>query len=135
MWLLNADQSFVAIPQEPCGYVLDPTHINADMLALAITQKVVKVPFASPADGRGFSIARQLRSLAPNLPMIATGHLTPDQARHAFQSGFTAIALKDELVQRHTEDAWRTALSTAVSTLYHRLDAHTTVWHARHLAA
>ncbi|GAB5375633.1 MAG: hypothetical protein AcusKO_20950 [Acuticoccus sp.] len=114
MWLLKSDGT-LAETDGPAGDV----EIAADA-AIVEVPKVpsIAVTFSATADGRGFSIARQLRARGFRGVLTAAGPLIPDQARHAFQSGFDAIAIEAERLARHGEGAWRDAIAHSVSELY-----------------
>lgn len=114
MWLLKSDGT-LAETEEPAGAV----EIAAD----AGLVEVPKVPslvvrFGGTADGRGFSVARQLRARGFRGRLTAAGPLIPDQARHAFQSGFDAIAIEAERLARHGAEAWQNAIAHSVRELY-----------------
>nr|WP_232372373.1 DUF934 domain-containing protein [Acuticoccus mangrovi] len=79
---------------------------------------VVTIRFGGAMDGRGFSTANRLRAEGYDGRLIAAGPLMPDQARHAFQSGFDAVLVSDAQVQRQGEDAWRNAIHRSVQELY-----------------
>lgn len=66
----------------------------------------IHVPFPSFADGRGFSIARELRRLGYTGTLRATGHVIADQYAHARRVGFDEVAISDELAARQPEDQW-----------------------------
>ena len=89
--------------------------------------------FPSAADGRGFSYARRARrERGEGFRIIATGNLMPDQARMAFQCGFSEIHLDDELVSRHGEEAWRHATNVAPDQLYTKSGKAPSIWDERH---
>lgn len=68
----------------------------------------ISVPFAKFSDGRGFSIARLLRSEHGFRGEIrATGHVIPDQALHLLRAGFDTV----ELVGDRSVQQWSDALS------------------------
>ncbi|MEM0908339.1 MAG: DUF934 domain-containing protein [Pseudomonadota bacterium] len=113
MWLLKSDGSFGAM--DAPAEVEIPGDAAIDRVPVAHS---IAVLFGGTADGRGFSVARQLRARGYGGTLIATGPLIPDQARHAFQSGFDAIAITDERLERHGEGAWRDAAAVAVRELY-----------------
>ena len=73
--------------------------------------KTITVHFPAFTDGRGFSIARQLRRLGYEGDLIARGHLVPEQHLLARDTGFDAVAVPTELFERHTAKAWADALS------------------------
>jgi uncharacterized protein (DUF934 family) len=72
-------------------------HLNAD---------VIRVDFPSAADGRGFTIARQLRLMGFDGRLRAKGHVIADQYAMARRSGFDEVEISDELAQRQPEDQW-----------------------------
>ena len=80
MWLLKADGSFdsAILPAEAIEMAGD-TAVD-DLVPDA---SAVVVMFGGTADGRGFSVARQLRARGYAGIMVAAGPLIPDQARHA----------------------------------------------------
>ncbi len=56
----------------------------------------IAVPFTKFNDGRGFSVARLLRSEHNYRgEIIATGHTIPDQALHLLRSGFDMVEVAD----------------------------------------
>ena len=70
---------------------------RAAAVAAAIAGKhPIAVPFAKFNDGRGFSIARLLRSdQGFQGEILATGHTIPDQALHLLRSGFDTVEVAD----------------------------------------
>ena len=131
MWLLESDGTLHE--GEPEGTEADgadagfaPEHFNAPLtIRLGGTQ-----------DGRGFSLARRLRLKGHRGRLVAAGPLEPDQARHAFQSGFDAVAVEDAALARHGRAAWANALTVSVTVPYladptSRLGA-SGIWALRH---
>lgn len=97
------------------------------------------IRFGGTQDGRGFSLARRLRSRGYRGQLVAAGPLEPDQARHAFQCGFDVVSIEDATLERHGRDAWENALRRSVTDLYltdptSRLDGPG-LWASRHRAA
>jgi phosphoadenosine phosphosulfate reductase len=74
---------------------------------LGALERVV-VEFPAFRDGRGLSLAAQLREQGYEGELIAAGDLLPDQAQHLKRVGFDAVALNDDAV----EGEWTKALST-----------------------
>lgn len=68
--------------------------------------EVIAIPFPSFADGRGFSVARQLRQLGYAGTLRATGHLIADQYAHARRVGFDEVAISGEIAARQPENQW-----------------------------
>lgn len=68
--------------------------------------KLIVVPFASSADGRGFSLAAELRDLGFKNHIRAKGHIIVDQFRAALRSGFSDLEISDEQAERNPENQW-----------------------------
>ena len=96
--------------------VIDALHISNDTdletLAPALGRiETILIDFPAYADGRGFSLARQLRMrYGYEGLLIADGPLIPDQYAFALQCGFSAVRLDDETLKRHTIEDWYAAL-------------------------
>ena len=67
---------------------------------------LIRVDFPSFADGRGFTIARQLRLMGYGRRLRARGHVIADQYAMARRAGFDEVEISDELATRQTEDQW-----------------------------
>ncbi|GLQ19095.1 phosphoadenylyl-sulfate reductase [Algimonas porphyrae] len=69
------------------------------------------IEFAAFTDGRGFSLARILKSRHGYTGLlVADGQLIPDQFAFALQCGFDAVRIADSELGRHTPEAWDAAL-------------------------
>ena len=68
---------------------------------------LIRVDFPSFADGRGFTIARQLRLMGYDGVLRARGHVIADQYAMARRSGFDEVEISDDLATRQPEDQWR----------------------------
>ena len=113
MWLLESDGTLhrgeaggVEVDGADAGFA--PEHFDAP----------VAIRFGATQDGRGFSLARRLRLGGHRGRLVAVGPLEPDQARHAFQCGFDAVAVEDDALARHGRAAWAQALTISVTTSY-----------------
>jgi len=69
--------------------------------------EMVRVIFPSFADGRGFTLARDLRRLGYAGRLRATGHVLADQYAMARRAGFDEVEIDAELAARQPEDQWR----------------------------
>jgi len=69
--------------------------------------EAIRVDFPSFADGRGFTIARQLRLMGFTGRLRARGHVIADQYAMARRSGFDEVEISDELAKRQPEDEWK----------------------------
>ncbi|MEL6278104.1 MAG: DUF934 domain-containing protein [Pseudomonadota bacterium] len=67
---------------------------------------LIRIPFPSFADGRGFSLARQLRGLGYTGRLRASGHLISDQYKHARKVGFDEVEIDFDLATRQPEPHW-----------------------------
>lgn len=69
--------------------------------------KMVRVDFPSFADGRGFTIARQLRLAGYAGRLRAKGHVISDQYAMARRCGFDEVEISDDLAARQPEGEWQ----------------------------
>jgi uncharacterized protein (DUF934 family) len=67
---------------------------------------LVVIPFASSADGRGFSIAAALRTLGYKGHLRARGHILVDQFRAALRAGFDDVEISSTQAARNPESQW-----------------------------
>jgi uncharacterized protein (DUF934 family) len=67
---------------------------------------MIRIDFPSFADGRGFTIARQLRLMGYKGRLRARGHVIADQYAMARRSGFDEVQISDELAARQSEQDW-----------------------------
>lgn len=68
--------------------------------------RMIRVDFPSFADGRGFTIARQLRLMGYSGRLRARGHVLADQYAMARRSGFDEVEIDDALAARQPEPQW-----------------------------
>ncbi|MGF1476339.1 MAG: DUF934 domain-containing protein [Geminicoccaceae bacterium] len=83
----------------------DPADLAPNFERIAL----IRIPFPSFADGRGFSVAKRLRSLGYRGRLRAHGHVIADQYGLARSCGFDEIEIDDALAARQTEKQWRDA--------------------------
>ncbi len=67
---------------------------------------LIKVNFSSFSDGRGFTIARQLRSMGYKGRLRATGYIISDQYTMIRRSGFCEVEISNELAERQPQHQW-----------------------------
>jgi uncharacterized protein (DUF934 family) len=72
--------------------------------------ELIAIAFPAFSDGRGFSLAKQLRNAGFKGVLRARGALIPDQFRQAIACGFDEIELDDERLARQPLDHWLAAL-------------------------
>lgn len=87
----------------------------------------ITIPFPSFGDGRGFSLATQLRRLGFSGRLIAQGHVIADQYTHARRCGFDAVAISRHLAARQPEDQWTSQVPRINLTYQNRLHQATFV--------
>ncbi len=102
-----------ATPDQLAANSSDPVALDlgpdaqVESLAGKLTEVVlIRVAFPSFADGRGFSIARQLRLMGYNGRLRAAGHVIADQYAMARRSGFDEVEIGDDLAARQPEEQW-----------------------------
>jgi len=67
---------------------------------------LIRVNFPDFADGRGFTIARQLRLMNYRARLRAAGHLIADQYAMARRSGFDEVEITTDLAARQPQAQW-----------------------------
>jgi len=115
-----------------------PNDVDLDTLELAELTTIL-IDFPAFTDGRGFSIARQLRTQYDfKGELIADGPLIPDQYSMALQCGFDAVTVDQDTFARQSEANWRDAMAAFDLTYqrgYARLEtAATSIFDARQTA-
>lgn len=68
--------------------------------------QIIRVDFPTYSDGRGFTIARQLRLMGYNGRLRAKGHVISDQYAMARRCGFDEIEISEALAARQPESDW-----------------------------
>ena len=90
----------------PCRKVAEQWAVCAPLLDRLADVTVIRVAFPSFADGRGFTIARQLRRAGFAGRLRATGHVIADQYAMARRAGFDEVEIGDDLAARQPEAQW-----------------------------
>ncbi|UWQ16278.1 DUF934 domain-containing protein [Jannaschia sp. M317] len=78
----------------------------APLIARLPEVSAIRVAFPSSADGRGFSIARELRRAGYTGRLRAQGHVLADQYAMARRCGFDEVEIDDTLAARQPEPQW-----------------------------
>ena len=94
----RADTAALDLPSDT-----DPASLGGRLDDVAM----IRVAFPSFADGRGFTIARQLRLMGYRGRLRAAGHVIADQYAMARRAGFDEVEISDDLAARQPEDQWR----------------------------
>ncbi|MGJ8563760.1 MAG: phosphoadenylyl-sulfate reductase [Alphaproteobacteria bacterium] len=89
-----------------------PSDVDLEPLSLRLPRiQTILVNFTAFTDGRGFSIARELRKkYGYTGQLIAEGPLLPDQYVYALQCGFDAVKVDEGTYGRQSESHWFSAL-------------------------
>lgn len=117
------DQGFSDTPAANSACALDLAS-DADPAALAGQLDgipMIRVDFPSFADGRGFTIARQLRLMGYTGTLRARGHVIADQYAMARRAGFDEVEIDDDLAARQPEPQWRARTNWQAHDYQHRL--------------
>ncbi len=118
MTLLVTDAGFTPAADETFVPMADiATHTGAldlantdDPAALAAhfgNIGLIRIAFPAFNDGRGFTLARRLRTLGYTGRLRAHGHVIADQYTMARRSGFDEVEISDDLAARQPQDQWK----------------------------
>ena len=102
--ILVRDDGFHSVDAQPDA-VLAPDTAPAE-LADHIHRGLIAIEFPAMTDGRGFSLARQLRALGFAGRLRATGSLIADQYAMARRVGFDEVEITPALAARQPQDQW-----------------------------
>lgn len=80
------------------------------LIGLFETVAMIRIPFPSFADGRGFSLAKQCRQAGFKGRLRAKGHVIADQYGFARTCGFDEVEIDEELAKRQPEEQWLSRL-------------------------
>ena len=81
---------------------------------------LIRIPFPSSADGRGFSVASRLRDMGFAGRLRAQGHVIAEQYRKARGSGFDEVEIDDALAARQPEPQWRPVQTLSYQSRFRR---------------
>jgi len=82
-----------------------PADADPDAVPLQGVQ-IIRIPFASFADGRGFTLARRLRLRGYTGRLRAAGHVIADQYAMVRRSGFDEVEITADLAARQPQAQW-----------------------------
>ncbi len=101
--------SFVPLAANDCTALaldLPSDTVPSDVRERLSNVEAIRVDFPSFADGRGFTIASELRRMGFKGLLRAKGHLIADQYAMARRSGFDEVEIDEDLGARQPEDQW-----------------------------
>jgi uncharacterized protein (DUF934 family) len=70
------------------------------------TKTGIRITFATFGDGRGFSLAAQLRRMGFEGKLRAKGHIISEQYAMARRAGFDEVEISDTLAARQPAEQW-----------------------------
>ena len=115
-WSFDLDSArsiseFIASPYPDATVIVELDSRFTEISDLLHLISTIIIPFESFADGRFFSIARQLRqSYKYQQRIVAQGPMIADQYGLAIQCGIDAVLIDDELAIRQPIHLWQQAL-------------------------
>ncbi|MBK0326646.1 DUF934 domain-containing protein [Rhodobacteraceae bacterium F11138] len=83
-----------------------PSDTDPASVGLTTGLQMIRIDFPSFADGRGFTIARQLRLRGYRGRLRAKGHVLADQFSMARRCGFDEVEISDDLAARQSQPQW-----------------------------
>ncbi|MDC6472870.1 DUF934 domain-containing protein [Luminiphilus sp.] len=106
---INRDGFFSAVPDDHAIYqVLHVGDVASDdRIIQLLDQRAVRLKVDGFSDGRGFSVARQLRLHGFEGVIEVIGDLLPDQLPMAAAAGVDTILIRAEHAERCEEAQWR----------------------------
>lgn len=111
--LVSTDRAQATSDDAPLGLEIDPDADLEVLRPLFDRAELIAVRFPSFADGRGFSIARRLRSLGYRGRLRAAGHVIVDQYAFARACGFDEVEIDAASAARQPIALWRAAAAPA----------------------
>ncbi|MBV9111287.1 MAG: DUF934 domain-containing protein [Hyphomicrobiales bacterium] len=109
---ISADGPEVLARGDRLGVHLPNTAKLDEVWPLLDDVALISIEFPSFADGRGFSLARQLRQRGYRGQLRAFGPLIADQLRHALGCGFDEVETPEAVIARQPISQWGAALRT-----------------------
>jgi uncharacterized protein (DUF934 family) len=117
--IIMRDKGFMADDWDGTFWTADED-LNGDHLALDLGPEadlpaltghlariaLIRIRFASFADGRGFTLARRLRAMGYRGRLRAAGHVLADQYAMARRAGFDEVEIAPAMATRQPEDQW-----------------------------
>ena len=93
----------------PIGLIIENTSNAAVFQSLFDSIQLIVIEFPAIMDGRGYSLAENIRRLGYQRELRARGEIISDQYHHLIACGFDSVEITDQIADRHTELEWRKA--------------------------
>ncbi|GAA3878010.1 DUF934 domain-containing protein [Celeribacter arenosi] len=84
-----------------------PSDTAPEDLSAHLSADAIRIDFPSFSDGRGFTLARLLRTYGFTGRLRARGHVIADQYAMARRSGFDEVEISDDLAARQPQEQWQ----------------------------
>jgi len=81
----------------------DPTRLSNRLADIAL----IRIAFPAFNDGRGFTLARRLRTMGYTGRLRAAGPVIADQYAMFRRTGFDEVEIPDEMAARQPQDQWQ----------------------------
>lgn len=122
MMIVVTDNGFMTADEGNNGVLrLENTAVAGDVMNRLEGVTRIEIEFPSFADGRGYSLAMELRRAGFTGHLRAAGHLIADQYAHARRCGFDDIAISEADAERQPESQWLEQLGQIDATYQRRL--------------
>ncbi|MGB0798835.1 MAG: DUF934 domain-containing protein [Planktomarina sp.] len=121
----HLDLGFTTIDDAQDGQPIDLPS-DCDPMSLhnqVLTAPAIRIDFPTSHDGRGFTIAAQLRRMGYKGRLRARGQVLADQYAMARRSGFDEVEISNDLATRQPEDQWLARANWQAHSYQNRLRA------------
>ena len=134
--IVPVDALYAALAVKPArlGIDLPNTFDVASLAPLQDRIDLIAIAFPAFTDGRGFSLARELRRQGYTGRLRASGHLIPDQFGFTLECGFDEVEIDDARFARQPLEQWLQAAAT-ISVAYQDVEGRTPIFARRRAAA
>ncbi|MEM9331424.1 MAG: DUF934 domain-containing protein [Pseudomonadota bacterium] len=106
-------------PEKTCVDIPNDVKIES-LLGVFENASMLRISFPSFADGRGFSLAKQLRQNGYEGRLRAVGHIISDQYGFARTCGFDEVEIDFALAGRQPEEQWLARISDPELSYQHK---------------
>jgi len=121
--------------EKGAGVALPNSFHARDLLPAQARLGLIAVQFPKFNDGRGFSIARQLRAQGYGGTLRATGKIIPDLFAFALQCGFDEVEIDEAQAARQPIEQWLHALTLIDASYQDGEDGTVSIFKRRRAAA
>jgi len=105
-WEVLAEALDAQEPEQVIGVLIPNSVAFAELASFLPRLALVAIAFPAYADGRGFSLARQIRRAGFAGEIRASGPLVADQFAYALSCGFDTIELPEASAARQPVEQW-----------------------------